>query len=55
LFGKLAEAGIKGLAEMPVPEAAYQLGKVVGMAAVELALGKGIGTGLKALKAISGM
>jgi hypothetical protein len=55
LFGRLAEAGIKGLAEMPVPEAAYKLGKVVGMAAVELALGKGIGTGLKALKAVSGM
>jgi hypothetical protein len=59
LFAGLAEAGIKGLAEMPIGDAAYQVGKVVGMAAVELALFKGAGivagTGLKALKAISGM
>jgi Bacterial EndoU nuclease len=55
LFGKLAEAGIKGLAEMPISEAAYKLGKLVGAGAVELALGKGVGAGLKALRAISGM
>jgi len=58
LFAQLAKAGVENLANMPVSEAAYKLGKLVGMAAVELVLMKGVGavagTGLKALKAISG-
>lgn len=58
LFAQLAKAGFENLANMPVSEAAYKLGKLVGMAAVELVLLKGagavVGTGLKALQAIRG-
>jgi Bacterial CdiA-CT RNAse A domain len=58
MFAQLAAAGFENLADMPVSEAAYKLGKFVGMAAVEIALFKGAGavagTGLKALNAIRG-
>lgn len=50
LFAQLAKAGVKGLAEMPVNEAAERLGKIVGAAVVEFALGKGLGAVLTVLK-----
>ena len=58
LFAQIVRAGGENLANMEIGEAAYKLGKIVGIAAVEIALFKGAGvvagTGLKTLKAISG-
>lgn len=51
LFTDLAKAGVKGLAEMPVGDAAEHLGRFLGRVAVEAALGKGVAVAFKVLRA----
>nr|MBA4185202.1 hypothetical protein [Acidobacteriota bacterium] len=51
LFSDLAKAGVKGLAEMPIGDAAEHLGNIVGRIAVEAALGKSVAVVFKALSA----
>lgn len=50
LFVQLAKAGIKGLGEMPLNEAARHVGNFIGRLAVDAVLGKGIGTAFSLLK-----
>ena len=49
LYAQLRKAGLKGLGEMPLPEASRHIGNFIGSLAVDVALGKGIGTAVKAL------
>ncbi|MGI8554869.1 MAG: hypothetical protein ACR2LT_00715 [Pyrinomonadaceae bacterium] len=50
LYVQLAAAGVKGLGEMTVAQASRQIGKFVGSLAVDVALGKPIGTAISLLK-----
>ena len=50
LYAQLGKAGLKGLGEMTLPEASRHIGNFVGALAVDVALGKGIGTAFTLLK-----